>query len=58
MTVGQLISLVGKIGGLVVAGIGVNAKSLEEMTLGGALAAILHGIDSIFNSAKGSPPQL
>jgi hypothetical protein len=22
------------------------------------LAAILHGIDSIFNSAKGSPPQL
>jgi hypothetical protein len=58
VSVGQLISLLGKLGGLAVGVIGVNAHSLEEMTVGGAFTAILHGIDSIFNSPKGSSPPL
>lgn len=58
MTVGQLVSALGKLGGLAVAVLGVNTHSLSEMTVGAALAAVLHAVDSIFNSPSGSAPTL
>jgi len=58
VTVGQLVSLIGKLGGLSLAGLGVNAHSLSEMTVGAALAVVLHSTDSIFNSPPGAAPPL
>ena len=56
MSVGQLFSALGKLGGIAVAVLGVNTHSLSEMTIGAAFATVLHAIDSIFNSGPGTPP--
>jgi hypothetical protein len=56
MTITQLLSLLGKLGGIAVGVLGVNTHSLGEMTVGAGFAAVLHAIDSVFNSPKGESP--
>jgi hypothetical protein len=56
VTVNQLFSLLSKLGGLAVGVLGVNTGSIKEMTIGPAFAAIIHAIDSLFNSPRNTPP--
>ena len=52
----QLFSFVAKFGGAGLAAYGVQINSIKDMTVGAAFAAIIHFIDSTWNSPKGVPP--
>lgn len=52
----QLYSFVCKFGGAGLAGYGVNTHNLSTMTVGAAVAAFVHLVDSVFNSSPGQHP--
>ena len=52
----SIFAFIAKLGGLALTAYGVNVNNLKDMTVGAAFAAIIHGLDSIWNSPKGTPP--
>lgn len=47
-----------KLGGVVLTAYGVNVNSYKEMTLGAAATAVIHLIDSVFNSPPKTQPKV
>lgn len=56
MNLGKVFATISKLGGAAVAALGVNTHSLSTMTLGAAYAALVHIVDSVFNSPAGQHP--
>lgn len=54
----RLFTVASKLGGLGLAAYGTDVNNIKTMTVGAAVAAVVHLIDSIFNSPKGSHPSL
>lgn len=54
--ISQVWSFVLKFGGAGIAAFGVNTNNLRDMSVGSAVALLVHGFDSIFNSPKATPP--
>jgi hypothetical protein len=54
--VNKLFVILSKLGGLALAVYGVQIHSISDMSVGAAGAALIHFIDSTWNSPKGTPP--
>lgn len=54
----RLFAVASKLGGLALAAYGAQVNNIKTMTVGAAVAAVVHFIDSIFNSPKGTSPTL
>lgn len=52
----KVFSLLAKLGGVGLAAYGTDVHSVENMTVGAAVAVAVHFIDSVFNSPKGDHP--
>ena len=58
MTWNKVFAVLSKLGGLALVAFGAEINSVKDMTVGAAGTALVHWIDSVWNSPKGTPPTL
>jgi len=57
-TLDKLFALASKLGALGYGAYGADINNVKKMTVGAALAAFIHFVDSVWNSPAGKPPSL